>query len=198
MWNSLRWALRTVFATLREAGYSMRLFVAASLDQALRKEALVYQPPWVEGAKLLRPELLHLTLQFIGEAEPDPVRQALKKVHFHAFETEFTHTGQFSPKKNKRILWLGLALNKELAALQRSITRTLLDAGINIDPRNYTPHITLARCKRSMDEAYIKNFLNQEVLARPFRVNQFHLYHSHNQDAQLQYSIIESYPPISL
>ncbi len=173
----------------------MRLFVAASLDQALRKEALGYQPPLAEGVKLLRPELLHLTLQFIGDAEPELVHQALKKVRFHAFDTEFTHTGQFSPKKSKRILWLGLALNKELAALQQSITRTLLNADINIVQQDYRPHITLARCKRSMDEAYIKAFLNQGISINPFRVDQFHLYHSHNQEAQLQYSIIESYHP---
>lgn len=171
----------------------MRLFIATPLSNTTQAEVLQYQPPTAEGARLLRPELLHMTLQFIGEAEPKVVSQALQNIQFNAFSTHFTQTGVFSPKKSKNILWLGLALNDDLARLQKMISHSLREAGIKIDSRQFTPHITLARCKRSMDKAYIDAFVNQEPIAWPYQINQFHLYRSHNKGGQLHYDIIESY-----
>lgn len=171
----------------------MRLFVASAISSNDLKQILSYQPPAHNDARLSGPKLLHMTLQFIGEENPAKVDQALRSVRFPQFETNLSHTDIFSPRKSKHILWLGVKLTKDLKSLHHQITHNLIEHNIKIDTRSYSPHITLARCNKSIDSRYIQSFLDQDVRETPYKISQFHLYQSHRVNDQLRYDILQSY-----
>lgn len=171
----------------------MRLFLATPLDKEITPIVQDYQPPAKEEVRLVRPDLLHMTLQFIGEEDPDKVDRALHNISFQSFTTNIIGTGHFSPKKGKKILWLSTQLNEHLAALYKDISDRLLANNIKLESRSYTPHITLARCRKNIEQSYLDNFLGKEITPIIYSIERFHLYHSYQRDGQLQYEPIRTY-----
>lgn len=181
------------FTTKIKKDRLMRLFVATPLSEELSNKVMSYQPPIKEGVRLVRLDLLHMTLQFIGDEDPEKVSAALQEIRFQRFKTQINYTGIFSPKKSKKILWLGAQRNAPLLDLHKTISASLLSDGIKLEAQKYTPHITLARCKRSINQTYLDNFLAQEVSTLKYQIDRFCLYHSYQLNGLLQYEPISSY-----
>lgn len=97
------------------------------------------------GIRLVPPDQMHVTLQFIGEAEVKPVSAALRAIEHPAFTISIADIGQFKGAGGA-ILWAGVNRNPALSSLHAMIGRTLTGIGFKPEIRAYKPHITLARC----------------------------------------------------
>ncbi len=141
----------------------MRLFVAIELPDKIKSlvEEICFGVP---GARWLTAEQLHLTLRFIGEVDGDTfldIKEILAEIQFQKLQLQLKGVGCFPPSKQPKILWAGLAANDELMKFQRKIETVLVrEAGLDPEGRNYTPHITLARLKKTPDHR-VGNYLEE-------------------------------------
>jgi 2'-5' RNA ligase len=139
----------------------MRLFVALEIPEPVRREVrrrLAGLRDRLPRARWVDPDVLHLTLLFLGEvaAEAAPALAARLQAAFapHApLALRLAGGGTFPPGRPARVAWVGVEAPAELLALQAAATRAAQPEGVaNGVPqrpageRPYRPHVTLARC----------------------------------------------------
>lgn len=139
----------------------MRLFVALELSAEARRE-IARRVAALRGrlprARWVDPEILHLTLLFLGETDPeklpaltDHLARAFDRPSFSA---RVEGGGTFPPNRPARVAWVGIEVWEgeptAIADLQAAV-RDAAVAAIGFEPeeRPFTPHVTLARCSDS-------------------------------------------------
>ncbi|WP_051348547.1 RNA 2',3'-cyclic phosphodiesterase [Peribacillus kribbensis] len=100
--------------------------------------------------KWLHPDDYHITLAFLGKIEENKLSRALESIkHICSEQTPFgielSGIGTFGRESSPRILWAGVVLEPELAALQAKIYKACSGAGFELDKKPFKPHITIAR-----------------------------------------------------
>ncbi|KPK27399.1 MAG: 2'-5' RNA ligase [Desulfobacterales bacterium SG8_35_2] len=158
-----------------------RLFIAVDLPDKI-KENLKSMAFGIPGAKWVSPEQLHLTVRFIGEVDGalfSDIKNILDEVNSAAFSLQLKGVGYFPPRGAPRVLWIGLEKSEPLQLLKKKIDTKLLRVGVEPEGRKFSPHITLARLKKSPVHK-IANFLSGNGLfsQEPFQVEDFKLYSS--------------------
>jgi len=104
-------------------------------------------------ASWVRPGNIHLTLKFLGDIEPNQVPGIRDKITvalapLAPFEVSLDRVGVFPDLKRPRVLWVGLKDEQgTLKTLWSGIEQALESAGFPVDPRPFSPHLTLARIK---------------------------------------------------
>ncbi|MGB7571983.1 MAG: RNA 2',3'-cyclic phosphodiesterase [Methanothrix sp.] len=124
----------------------VRCFVAVELPPSIRQEiGLLHSRIATEGLRLVRPDLVHITLKFLGdvpEGRVDAVAQALGAVKAAPFPVRIKGIGAF-PGRSVRVLWLGL--EGDFQELHRGIEKALEPLGFPPEARGFSPHVTLGR-----------------------------------------------------
>ena len=134
----------------------MRLFLAIEPPEAWRRAAAAAlatideQHPGLLRA--VRPELLHLTLRFLGEVEEErlePLQAALREtVPPVAVPLELGAAGMFGGSRGGAV-WLGVGGDLEgLRALAARAEDAVVAAGLPEERRELRPHLTIARVRR--------------------------------------------------
>jgi 2'-5' RNA ligase len=129
------------------------------------------------------PENLHLTLAFLGEIPTrllEDADTALGQIKAPGFALTLDGVGLFGGSK-PRLIYADVRSEPALTALQAKVAQTVRDAGIELESRRYSPHITLARLdKRGADRKRAERFAADRAafLAGPFEVAEFNLYRS--------------------
>ncbi len=149
----------------------MRLFVALDPPEEARREVRKICRD-VPGARWTPPHQLHLTLRFIGEADPaqfSRVREALAAVCGEPFSLRLQGAGRFPPRGAPRILWVGVDPEEPVRGLAEGIERALAGAGLEPESRPFSPHLTLARLR----DARFRDAGEFLVQGREFRTDFF-------------------------
>ena len=126
----------------------MRLFFALwpppETAQALARWAAEVQRQ--AGGKLNALENIHLTLAFLGEAEPEPAIAAARGIKGRRHELPIDAARYV--KKNEMV-WVGPAtMPPELASLAADLRSALTSGGFALEERPFAAHITLLRRAR--------------------------------------------------
>ena len=180
----------------------MRLFVALEIPSAVRENlanllqslrAVSPQSKWV------RPENLHVTLKFIGEAPEAKlagIRVALAGVRSdQPVALEFRGLGFFPNEKHPRVFLAGIVASPNLKTLAADIDETTEKLGIPREQRPFSPHLTLARFEPPRLQEKLRAAI-QENAARDFgslRASQFHLIESKLKSSGAEYTTVESF-----
>lgn len=140
----------------------MRLFVAIDLDDDARRAIVAEQKRLLEVAgshsrsplRGVRPEEMHLTLEFVGEVDAvhaQPLVEAFgRDVDAAPFTVVCAGLGVFPPRGAPKVLWIGIVAGRdEVVALRSRVVDRLTRVGIACDVRPYHPHLTLARWRVS-------------------------------------------------
>jgi 2'-5' RNA ligase len=131
----------------------VRCFVAVDLPVSMREEiGRLQQQIALQGLRLVRPELVHVTLKFLGEVPEEmirPISQALESVQGRSFQAGVKGMGSF-PGRSVRVVWLGL--EGDFDGLQQKIEAALRPLGFRADERGFSPHVTIARVGRPSPE----------------------------------------------
>ena len=95
---------------------------------------------------------MHLTLKFLGPIDDGPaarVQEVLAGIaRRHApFPLRLEGTGAFPGERSPRVLWVGVAPEPALLALQDDIDAALEVEGFERERRAFTPHLTIGRVK---------------------------------------------------
>lgn len=133
-----------------------RLFIAVPLPEEVREfvariiadlRADEWPIRWTD------PDNAHLTLHFLGDTPPENaelLRLALGEAitHHEAFDLRTADLGTFPSLKRPRVLWLGLwGPAHRLEAIRNDIGALLESLGVEVDEKEFRPHITLGRVR---------------------------------------------------
>src|SRR5262245_53105353 len=145
--------------------------VAASESSALR---------WSRAANV------HLTLHFLGDIDgPHEVRlrsELEPPLAVAPFDVKLGQLGTFPPARPPRVFWVSIDEGRdEMTAIHAELGRRLKAAGVAIESRPFSPHLTLARV-RDHEQRRARN-LAQRLTDVPvprvrWRVDHVTLYHS--------------------
>lgn len=134
----------------------IRTFIAIELPEAFRTEALrLTRELKRAGAdvKWARPEGIHLTLKFLGNASEEAIPPLAADVGaavagFGELNLTASGTGLFPDEKRPRVVWVGLTGDLlRLIELQQIIERTAAGHGFEPENRPFHPHLTVGRIK---------------------------------------------------
>jgi len=158
----------------------VRCFVAVELPRPMREEIGRLQSRIAtNGLRLVRPELVHVTIKFLGDVPQEKVRlvtEALGRVKAAPFPARVLGMGAF-PGKAVRVVWLGLT--GDFQELYENVEQALNPLGFAPEARGFSPHITLGRVGRPSAET--SRLLGERIAAfsstdyGSFNVDRFYL-----------------------
>lgn len=142
----------------------VRSFIALDLDEPSIRDRIVVAQSGLQqtGAqlKIVEPQIMHLTLRFLGEipaATVGRVKEAMDSVRFSPFEVEFTGLGVFPNPRRINVVWVGIKEGMDqLSDIFRQLEPKLRQIGLPPDDKGFSPHMTVAR---------VRTALNREALA---------------------------------
>lgn len=137
-------------------GELVRLFVAVELNEEARGSLVAEQARLmraVGGVKWVPPEMIHLTMVFLGDVFAGQVEGIAAVLDAEAvvtpvFEFEVAGLGAFGPHQRPRVVWAGVGRGAEsVGELQGRIDRGLRALNLSLESRPFHPHFTLGRVK---------------------------------------------------
>ncbi len=159
-----------------------RLFVAIDLPDAV-KDQLAQLCSGVSGARWVGRDQMHLTLRFIGERDDEQyeaIKSILDDILASHLDIRLNGLGQFPPKGNPRVLWVGVKAPPGLNELQQKVESTLQAIGVPVEERPFSPHITLARFKTPPSPESLRQYFarNGDFATELISISEFILYSS--------------------
>ena len=137
----------------------MRCFIAIDIDESLRKSLGDLQRELAgkvnikkSDVKWVKPESIHLTLNFLGQIKDEKVVEICNiakdvAARNKCFDIDVGSVGCFGGR-SARVLWVGVNEGKQkLAALQKDLQEQLAQAGWPIENREFAGHLTLCRIR---------------------------------------------------
>ncbi len=132
----------------------IRTFIAVELpDRFIPEIERIESMLKVQGIKLVEPELIHITLKFLGDIREDkvePIVSALSNINCEPFEARIKGIGVFPKPDYIRVIWLGSEGKFDI--LHNEVERVLSPFNFEKD-RNFTSHATIARLKQAGKKA---------------------------------------------
>jgi len=158
----------------------IRCFVAVDLPDEMREEIGRLQSGIAtQGLRLVRPELVHVTIKFLGdvpEEKVDRVKEALSTVKAAPFTARVRGMGAF-PGRSVRVVWLGL--ESDFSGLYNKVEEALKLLGYPPEERGFAPHVTIGRVGRpnaATSRELLAKISSQSALdLGSFEVNEFYL-----------------------
>jgi RNA 2',3'-cyclic 3'-phosphodiesterase len=133
-----------------------RVFIAVPLVPALRDAAGEVRRTLAAYADRFRwvpPHHLHLTLQFLGDITTAQLTEAIDAARTAArpaapFPITLGGLGAYPSLAAPRVVWVGVTEGRNpLTALAESLAGALGNRRFTVDPRPFSPHLTLARVR---------------------------------------------------
>lgn len=128
----------------------VRLFIAIDLPQCCKDSASRFIDELnLNGLKRVAPELLHITLKFLGEVrEKDVIAicNTLEGIKSSAIDIAVKGIGAFPNLNRPRVIWIGA--QGDFSFLPNAIEKALVKLGFEREKREFSAHITVARVKQ--------------------------------------------------
>lgn len=154
-----------------------------------------FKTPARAGIRSVAAADLHLTLHFLGQRDPGPVRAALRSVASPSFEIRLAEPGRFPLGRGKRVLWIGVEPTPGLMRLHVATGAALAATGFEVESRPYRPHITIARAGPGTSRRLLAEI--EKALApaagSAFTASRFALFASETAPEGARYRILESF-----
>jgi RNA 2',3'-cyclic 3'-phosphodiesterase len=165
----------------------MRTFVALNLPAAERQQLHDALLPFHERQLPVgwtRPDAMHLTLKFIGEIEGGevaPLETVLRDIAGRHGPVDLRIGGlaAFPSLRRANVLWVGIAEDSALMALQADVELALSRLGYPREQRPFRPHLTVARVRGGARAPDIERFVSGFEYSSSVRVHSLDLMRSH-------------------
>jgi 2'-5' RNA ligase len=135
----------------------MRLFIAIDIKDNVRSAVAKLQQQLKSrmknqnGLKWVEPEIMHLTLKFLGEADESRIDEINAAVEIacadkKVFEFNLSAVGTFG--RPAKVLWLGNEKpGEKIVKLAGDLEQALEELGFEKEDRPFSAHLTLCRVK---------------------------------------------------
>lgn len=164
----------------------MRLFVALPLPAAIA-EAASRLLPELRILRPVQPELMHITLAFLGATPPERLHDTIAAVDavrdIPAFDVSLEMAGRFPERGRPHTVWIGAAQGADQIRGVGARVRVELEArGLAFDAKPLQAHVTIARVREGAD-ALDARTINEtvrklDVPPMPFRADHIVLFES--------------------
>lgn len=173
-----------------------RLFTAIEIPTLVRQHLALIRAP-LPGARWIEAEDMHITLRFVGDIDGHQAGEfadLLAQIRAAPLPITIKGVGAFGGR-DPRVLWAGVEAGPELDALYRANDRAARAAGLEPDPRDFKPHVTLARMRGARQTA-VARFLEENggLRTEPFVATQFVLMSARPGTGGPPYGVEEEYP----
>lgn len=173
-----------------------RLFTGLELP-APCAAALASARGGVYGARWIEPDNYHITLRFIGDVDLHAAREVadtLADIRRAPVRVSFEGVSWFGADKPRAVV-ARIKPTAPLIDLQSEHERRLRRIGLPPEPRNFTPHVTLARL-RQVSLAAVADYLSARgaLVAPPFEASRFVLYSARDSVGGGPYLVEAAYP----
>ncbi len=175
----------------------IRAFVAITLPEPARArlELLQHMLPL---PRRIAPENMHITLIFLGEQPEERLEElhhACAAIRAEPFALTLQGVGVFGGAKPRNV-WARVAPSPGLDHLQRKVETAARGAGIAVEARRFTPHVTLGRMRpHEVDLVRFEHAIAacNDFRAEPFDVTEFALMRSHLGTKGADYTPLATY-----
>lgn len=130
-----------------------RIFIAINLPAEIKKELSLYTEKWPDlPAKWVKPDNLHITLEFLGQITDKDLAEVCSTVkevakRHRSFSINLHKVSYGPPKKMPpKIVWVEGEKSDEILDLKEDLKELLTErVDYHPDMKGFSPHITLAR-----------------------------------------------------
>jgi len=139
----------------------VRLFVAVALPPEVASAAFALLPE-VPALRRVRPDLMHVTLAFLGTVDDARLDDVIAAAADAAagqpgFRVSLASLGRFPPGGSPTVAWLGIGQGaSEMTTLAATVYRTLAARSLPFDAKPFRPHVTLGRVRENADHAEVR------------------------------------------
>lgn len=118
--------------------------------------------------KVVKPQLLHLTLKFLGDTEDALVDEILTRIKTATegvgpFTIRLRGMGAFPSMSNIRVVWVGIEDGRQLGEIAVKLDSSLNELGFERDRKGFVPHLTLARARSGKNMVEVMETLRQNA-----------------------------------
>ena len=185
---------------LKDITGKLRLFVAVTLPNDLKKDLKRLAHHEIRGVRWTRMEKLHITLHFLGDTKASKLPrliEELSQIRVECFNLKLNDCGFFPGYERPKVFWMGLEDSVELHQLHAQVKDVLESLDLETEDRPFKPHLTLGRINKEYrsrrSNAHIFE-LAEPFMDRTFEIDAFHLYYSELSPAGARYTCIHSVP----
>ncbi|MGI0141239.1 MAG: RNA 2',3'-cyclic phosphodiesterase [Candidatus Micrarchaeales archaeon] len=133
----------------------MRTFIALDIPESVREEiAAVSREFSGDGVTLVNKEAMHLSIHFLGDLTDQgiqKVKDSIQEVESKSFDVQVKGLDFFSPSFLKVIFGKVEGGGEECSRIYEQLANSMVAREFELEPGQYTPHITVARVKRVRD-----------------------------------------------
>ena len=120
------------------------------------------------GLKVVRPELMHVTLKFLGDTEEslvDDIAAAMTEAARQTAPLKVTLKGMgaFPSMSNIRVVWVGMEGGQTLAQIASRLDELLALKGFERDAKGFKPHLTVARARDGGGAQRVQELIRQNA-----------------------------------
>jgi 2'-5' RNA ligase len=175
-----------------------RLFVGIPLSAPLRKRLVQEMQTWPKEAVLrTSEENLHVTLFFLGFIQEEEVGEICARVgevciNYESFELQFSGMKLMGSKESPKMIWLAGKASDELRLLLEKIEKAF--SSFVSEKKQYRPHITLAKIKKSKWLKLESKPELKEKLSLHESVESIAVFESLSLDGKRRYEAIDTFP----
>jgi len=149
----------------------LRTFIAISLSSSVlagieKTVRTLHTHFW--DVRWVEPKNMHVTLKFLGDIPLNDLPPLIHTVtqctcNTDSFDLTFRGLGAFPNMESPKTIWIGIREgSKELSQLAESIDRGLWSLGFPKEARRFSPHLTIGRIKKSVQESPLMSLLDEE------------------------------------
>jgi len=118
--------------------------------------------------KTVKPELMHLTLKFLGDAEESLVDEIVMRIvkateGLQPFRIRLKGMGAFPSMSNIRVVWVGIEDGGPLERIAEELDESMSELGFEREKRGFRPHLTLARTRSARNIANVQEILMENA-----------------------------------
>ncbi|MCU0859939.1 MAG: RNA 2',3'-cyclic phosphodiesterase [Thermoplasmata archaeon] len=120
------------------------------------------------GLKVVRPELMHITLKFLGDTDEALVDEIVASMEeatrsIAPFRLTLKGMGAFPSMSNIRVVWVGMEGGQALQQVAPRLDELLSTKGFVRDTKGFKPHLTVARTKDGGGTTRVQEIVRQNA-----------------------------------
>ncbi len=118
--------------------------------------------------KVVKPELLHVTLKFLGQTDENLVPEIESRIAaacagITPFRLRLKGMGAFPSLSNIRVVWVGIENGDPLGKIADALEKSTSELGFKEEKRGFKPHLTLARMRSGRNVASVQDILRSNA-----------------------------------